>query len=165
MVKSSGHDYLGRSIGPGALSIWVHHMNNITYHQDRFRLTGSNKVIEGDAVSCGGGTPMYELFKATDVHGTTVVGGMSKSVAVGGYLSGGGHSPLSTDYGLGADNVLEMEVVTAAGELLVVNEDQNPDLFWALRGVSRPPAQEKGVGKLTGSREAVQHSASSRPSP
>lgn len=65
-----------------------------------------------------------------------MVGGTSKSVSVGGYLTGGGHSILSPRYGLGADNVLELEVVTPMGDILTANECQNEDLFWAMRGVS-----------------------------
>jgi FAD/FMN-containing dehydrogenase len=114
----------------------VHHLNDITFHKDKFKLTGSKTVIKGHAVTCGGGTSMYDLYKVTDGHGATVVGGMAKSVSVGGYLTGGGHSQLSPDYGLAVDQVLEMEVVTPRGKILTVNEDRHPDLFWALRGVS-----------------------------
>lgn len=135
-MKASGHDFHGRSIAPGSLSIYVHHMDKTTYHKDEFKLTDSDTVIEGDAISCGGGTEMYDLYKATAEHGTVVVGGMAKSVSVGGYLTGGGHSLLSPSYGLGVDNVLEIELVTPDGQILTVNEDRHPDLFWALRGVS-----------------------------
>lgn len=54
--------------------------------------------------------------------------------AAGGWLQGGGHSSLSPRYGLGVDNVLEIEIVTADGILRTVNEYNSPDLFWALRG-------------------------------
>lgn len=79
---------------------------------------------------------MYDVYKATDAHNTTVTGGGAKSVTLGGYITGGGHSALSQAFGLAADNVLQMEVVTPKGDILTVNEDQHPDLFWALRGVS-----------------------------
>jgi FAD/FMN-containing dehydrogenase len=59
---------------------------------------------------------------------------MSADISIGGYLTGGGHSPLSATYGLAVDQVLEMEVVTARGDILTVNECQYSDLFWALRG-------------------------------
>lgn len=136
IVKSSGHDFLGRSVAPGSLSIWVHHMNNVEYHEGSFQLTDSDTVIDGDAITCGGGTDMYTLYETTDEHGTVVVGGGGKSVSVGGYLSGGGHGLLSPEFGLAVDNVLEIEVVTPKGDILVVNEDNHADLFWALRGVS-----------------------------
>ncbi|CAH0028356.1 unnamed protein product [Clonostachys rhizophaga] len=134
VIKSTGHDYLGRSIAPGALSVWTHHLNDITYHKKEFKLAGLGKVIEGDAVTAGGGTEMLVIYEACAAHDTTVVGGSARSVGVTGHFSSGGHSILSPRYGLAADNVLEMEVVTAAGEILTVNEDQNQDLFWALRG-------------------------------
>lgn len=53
---------------------------------------------------------------------------------MGGFLFGGGHSPLSSMYGLAADQVLSMEVVTANGRFVTASETSNPDLFWALRG-------------------------------
>lgn len=132
---ASGHDFLGRSIAPGSLSIWMHHMNNVEYHEGQFQLTDSDTVIDGDAISCGGGTNMYSLYTTAGEHGTAIVGGGAKTVSVGGYLSGGGHGMLSPEFGLAVDNVLEIEVVTPKGEFLVVNEDNHPDLFWALRGV------------------------------
>ncbi|PHH88982.1 hypothetical protein CDD83_6788 [Cordyceps sp. RAO-2017] len=67
-------------------------------------------------------------------YNQTIVGGAGKTVGVTGYMSGGGHSVLSPRFGLAADNVLELDVVTAAGEFLTVNEDRHPDLFWAMRG-------------------------------
>ena len=54
--------------------------------------------------------------------------------AAGGYLQGGGHSPMSPMFGLTVDNVLEIDVVLANGTLLTTNACTNPDLFWALRG-------------------------------
>lgn len=79
---------------------------------------------------------MEQIYLESSKVNQTIVGGMDLTVSVGGFLTGGGHSPLSATYGLGADQVLEIEVVTAAGEILTVNECQNSDLFWALRGVS-----------------------------
>lgn len=71
-----------------------------------------------------------------------MVGGNFKSVSVGGYLSNGGHGLLSAKYGLGADMVLEITLVTANGEAIVANECQNQEYFWAMRGVS-PLRSEK----------------------
>lgn len=68
-----------------------------------------------------------------------IVGGASTTVSVGGYLSGGGHSALSPLYGMGADNVIEIEAVTADGKIVIANECTNPDLFWAMRGVRLAP--------------------------
>ena len=65
-----------------------------------------------------------------------VVGGAEPSVGVGGYMTGGGHSPLGVKFGLAVDNVLEMEVVLPLGEVTTANECQNSDIFWAMKGVS-----------------------------
>jgi FAD/FMN-containing dehydrogenase len=111
-------------------------MNNITYHPQNFTLGGSGKTIEANAVTVGGGAQMYDIYKATAQFNQTVVGGGGKTVGIGGYVTGGGHSILAPTYGLAADNVLEMEVVTPMGDIVTVNEDQYSDLFWALRGVS-----------------------------
>jgi hypothetical protein len=54
--------------------------------------------------------------------------------AGGGWALGGGHGPMSNSYGLGADNILEMEVVLPSGEIIITNSASYPDLFWAMRG-------------------------------
>lgn len=64
-----------------------------------------------------------------------VVGGEGLTVGyTGGYLQGGGHSPLSSILGMGADHVLEIEVVTGDGRFVTASSSQNSDLFWAIRG-------------------------------
>jgi FAD/FMN-containing dehydrogenase len=52
----------------------------------------------------------------------------------GGFIQGGGHGPLSSLYGLAADDALEFEVITTTGKVLTASPSQNVDLFWALRG-------------------------------
>lgn len=138
-MKASGHDYLGRSIAPGSLSIWTHYLNAIAIHEDEFKLDGSDTVIPGTAVTVGAGAQMYDIYTATDAINRTIVGGGGKSVAVGGFVTGGGHSVLAPRYGLAADQVLQMEMVTPSGEIITVNENQHPDLFWAMCGVSVRP--------------------------
>uniref|UniRef100_L2FGL7 FAD binding domain-containing protein n=1 Tax=Colletotrichum fructicola (strain Nara gc5) TaxID=1213859 RepID=L2FGL7_COLFN len=56
------------------------------------------------------------------------------TVGVGGFTPGGGHSLLGPRYGMAADNVLQMEIVSPKGEIMTINEAQNTDLFWAMRG-------------------------------
>jgi hypothetical protein len=53
---------------------------------------------------------------------------------MGGYIQGGGHSPMSSVYGTGSDQVLAFEVVTSDGQFITADAEQNTDLFWALRG-------------------------------
>ncbi|KAI8632863.1 FAD-binding domain-containing protein [Xylariaceae sp. FL1651] len=133
VVKSSGHDYQGRSQAPGALSIWVHHMQDRKTH-DSFKPKGCNFTIETTAVTVGGGAQLGTLYEELDKINQTIVGGGSKTVSVGGYITGGGHSILAPHYGMAADQVLEVEVVTPEGDIVLANECQNEDLFWAMRG-------------------------------
>ncbi|KAL1922720.1 uncharacterized protein VTP21DRAFT_9096 [Calcarisporiella thermophila] len=131
-VKNTGHDFLGRSTAPGSLSIWTHHLKNITFHES-FDASGCTKGVS--AVTLGAGVEWGEAYEAVSKHNMEIVGGQSFTVgAAGGYAQGGGHSPLGPKYGMRPDNVLQMEVVTADGELRIANACQNKDLFWALCG-------------------------------
>jgi FAD/FMN-containing dehydrogenase len=111
-------------------------MQSVKTHPDGFKPKGCRNTIPGTAVTVGVGAQMHMLFTYLNTLNQTVIGGSGKTVGLGGYITGGGHSPLSPRYGLAADNVLEMEVVTPAGEIVTVNECRYPDLFWALRGAS-----------------------------
>ncbi|KAF7375909.1 FAD-binding domain-containing protein [Mycena sanguinolenta] len=77
-------------------------------------------------------TDLYDLANRSDI---VVVGGTGQTVSsAGGYLMGGGHSPLSRHYGLAVDNVLQFVLVDASGSEVIANAYRNPDLFWSLRG-------------------------------
>ncbi|KAM0283509.1 hypothetical protein ACHAQH_002460 [Verticillium albo-atrum] len=134
VVKNTGHDYLGRSIAPGALSIWTHHLKGITYHADKFKPDGCDTKTSGSAITAGGGVQVYDAYLAAAKHNHTIVGGGGRSVGLGGYITGGGHSILSAKHGLAADQVLQVEVVTPDGDIMTVNECQHSNLFWAIRG-------------------------------
>ncbi|KAL1873923.1 hypothetical protein Daus18300_003795 [Diaporthe australafricana] len=86
------------------------------------------------AVTVGGGMLMKDILDALQDKGLTAVSGASPDVAIGGYLTGGGHSVLSATQGLAADNVVQVEMVTPQGDIVTANECQNSDLFWAVRG-------------------------------
>lgn len=135
IVKGTGHDYLGRSAAPNSLSIWTHHISGLSF-QDGFQPKGCKFSIDGPAVTAAAGTQMLEIDYEAHLRNLTIVGGGAGTVGVGGYLTGGGHSALSSTYGMAADQVLEMEIVSPGGEILTINECQNSDLFWAMRGVS-----------------------------
>lgn len=136
VVKNTGHDFLGRSAGRGAFVVWTHNMKNITYDA-QFTPQGAPPNETYQALTVGAGVQWYEAYDTANQNGRMMVGGLSLGGSVGaggGWLQGGGHSALSPTYGLGVDNAIEMSVVTSTGAYLTVNNDQYPDLFWALRG-------------------------------
>jgi FAD/FMN-containing dehydrogenase len=81
-----------------------------------------------------GGVLWRELNDAAAKHGLAVTGGAVSGTGIAGYTLGGGLGWLMAKYGLAADNLLAVELVTAAGEVLEVDAGSHPDLFWALRG-------------------------------
>ncbi|RDA92316.1 hypothetical protein CP533_3265 [Ophiocordyceps camponoti-saundersi (nom. inval.)] len=130
VVKNTGHDYQGRSSGAGALSIWTHNLQQLRHMPD-FVLGG----FAGQALHVGAGVQTRAIAEAAEEHGASVVGGMCASVGyAGGYFAGGGHSPLSGLFGLAADHVLAINVVTPDGRFTTATADRNADLYWALRG-------------------------------
>lgn len=128
-IKNTGHDFLGRSTGRGALALWTHHLKDITF----LNYTSAHYI--GPAVRLGAGVQGSEAYEAAKKRGLRVAGGDCRSVGLaGGWTQGGGHGHLGSLYGLGADNTLEFEVVTVAGEHLIVSRTQHADFFWALSG-------------------------------
>ena len=89
---------------------------------------------EGRTVRVGGGCTWGEVDAATNEHGLATPSGIISTTGVGGLTLGGGLGHLTRQCGLAIDNLLEAEVVLANGELVTANAEQNPDLFWALRG-------------------------------
>ena len=93
------------------------------------------QVNEDDqTVKVGGGNVWAEVDQATHAYGLAIPAGIISTTGVGGLTLGGGVGHLSRKYGLTIDNLLEAEMVLADGSLVITNKDQNPDLFWAIRG-------------------------------
>jgi|tagenome__1003787_1003787.scaffolds.fasta_scaffold20982131_4 FAD/FMN-containing dehydrogenase len=82
----------------------------------------------------GAGARVGALTAAAAPHGLATVQGSTGSVGVGGFVSGGGLGVMSRTFGLAADHVVSMDVVTADGTLRTVDATHDADLFWALRG-------------------------------
>jgi len=101
-----------------------------------FNPQGCGYSIDTAAITAAAGVQMMEIDYEASLRNLTIVSGGAGTVGLGGYLTGGGHGALSLTYGLAADQVLEIEMVTPGGEILTVNECQHKDLFWAMRGVS-----------------------------
>lgn len=117
-IRNTGHDFLGRSSAPDSLQIFTHRLKNITKVDDFVPENGNGS--EGPAVTIGAGVQLAELYKTLDAMNVVVVAGFANTVgAAGGYIQGGGHSPLGTWAGMSADNALEFKVVTADVRVLL----------------------------------------------
>ncbi|KDQ27404.1 hypothetical protein PLEOSDRAFT_1104095 [Pleurotus ostreatus PC15] len=90
----------------------------------------------GETLSIAPGLIWGEVYAFLKPHGLHTVGARSPGVGVGGFLLGGGVSFLSTEHGLGSDNVLDYEVVLSNGSIVHANKAERSDLFWALKGGS-----------------------------
>lgn len=135
VIKGGGHSYFGNSNRAGSLLIWTHEMRQIELH-DAFRPAGAPASEPAvPAVTVGAGCLWGEIYRKVSVgHGRYVQGGGCLTVGVGGFVQGGGFGSLSKQFGTGAANLLEAEVVTADGRIRTVNAWNDPELFFALRG-------------------------------
>ncbi|RGP69685.1 putative isoamyl alcohol oxidase [Fusarium sporotrichioides] len=130
VVRNTAHDYFGRSTGAGSLAIWTHHMKKQEVIQ-----RWSDSLYTGPALKLGAGVQGYDSVEFAHDNGLTSVPGECPTVGLAGFTLGGGHSPLSTSFGMGADNALEYEVVTADGHIITATAtNQHKDLYWAMSG-------------------------------
>ncbi|KJA21009.1 hypothetical protein HYPSUDRAFT_188119 [Hypholoma sublateritium FD-334 SS-4] len=133
VIKNSGHDFIGRSSGPGALALWTQGLKRIKLER-QFVPVGCLSAPT-TAITIGAGQHFSAIYDFARENNVTFVGGADPSVgASGGWVMGGGHSALSPALGLGVDRVLQFKIVTADGKYRTVNKCQDSDLFFALRG-------------------------------
>ena len=121
-VKSGGHSGVGHSVSNGGIMLDLHEIRGIDVDP------------AGRTVWAGAGLTAVEVTKATHEHGLAVGFGDTGSVGIGGITTGGGVGYLSRKFGLTIDSLLAAEVVTADGQVRIVDADNEPDLFWAIRG-------------------------------
>ena len=121
-VRGGGHGVAGLAVTDGGLMIDLAPMKGIKV--DARRRT----------VWAQGGVTWKEFNRAAAACGLATTGGVVSSTGIAGLTLGGGEGWLMGKYGLTIDNLLAVEIVTAAGEVLTASAEQNADLFWALRG-------------------------------
>ena len=121
-VRGGGHSWPGKSVCDGGMMIDLADM----------------QAVDVDTVSrrahTQGGALLGHLDTAALKHGMVTTAGVVSHTGVGGYTLGGGFGRLNRKYGLTIDNLAAADIVTADGTLRTVSAEQEPDLFWAIRG-------------------------------
>ena len=123
-VRGGGHSAPGYATCDDGIVIDLQPMNKVEVDPDA-------KTARAEA-----GTTWGEFDAATQEHGLAVTGGRFSTTGIAGLTLGSGSGWLERKCGLTADNLISAEVVTAAGERVTASADENPDLFWGLRGGS-----------------------------
>ncbi len=120
-VRGGGHDPAGRALCEG-LVIDLPGMNTVEAY------------LENCTARIGGGVRASHVARKTDPLGLAAVTGAVGAVGMAGLTLGGGYGPLIGRFGLALDNLLAAEVVLPDGRVVVAKADNEPELFWALRG-------------------------------
>src|SRR5438477_3611061 len=121
-VRGGGHNVAGRATIDGGLMIDLAPMKGI-YVDPAAR-----------TVRAQGGVTWAEFNRETQLHELAVTGGVVSTTGIAGLTLGGGLGWLMGKHGLALDNLRAVELVTADGKVLRASKQDEPDLFWALRG-------------------------------
>lgn len=121
-VRGGGHSWPGKSVCDGGLMIDLADMNTVTANPENRRAYAQ------------GGALLNALDSASLPHGLVTTAGVVSHTGVGGFTLGGGFGRLNRKFGLAIDNLVSAELVTADGQIRTVSAEQEPDLFWAIRG-------------------------------
>jgi FAD/FMN-containing dehydrogenase len=121
-VRGGGHAVAGHAVCDGGVMI------------DLSLMKGIRVDPVARTARAAGGVLWSELDVATQAVGLATTGGIVSHTGIGGLTLGGGLGHLMRKHGLTADNLLAVDLVTADGERLRVDEDSEPELLWGLRG-------------------------------
>ena len=121
-VRGGGHSWPGKSVCDDGIMIDLSPMNTVTANRESAR------------AHARGGALLNALDTAALEHGMITTAGVVSHTGVGGFTLGGGFGRLNRKYGLTIDNLKSAEIVTADGEVRRVSDENEPDLFWAIRG-------------------------------
>ena len=122
-VRGGGHSGMGHSTNNGGIVLDMQHYKAVSI-QDK----------EAHIVRVGGGALWGEVANQIADDNLVISAGDTASVGVGGLTVGGGIGIMVRKYGLAIDQLVGAEIVTANGKTLTINDHENSDLFWAIRG-------------------------------
>ena len=121
-VRGGGHSIAGKAICDDGLMIDLSAMKGI-------RVDPATSTVRAEP-----GLTIGEFDRETQAFGLATTMGVISTTGIAGLTLGGGMGWLIGKHGLACDNVIAMDVVTADGRLLKASEQENPDLFWGMRG-------------------------------
>ena len=121
-VKGGGHSFPGKSTCDGGMMI------------DLSLMHGVEIDVDARTARVAGGALLGHLDAAALQHDLVTTAGVVSHTGVGGFTLGGGMGRTDRLHGLAIDNLLAATIVTASGDILHVSDEENPDLFWAIRG-------------------------------
>jgi len=121
-VKCGGHSPSGKSTCQGGMQL------------DLSTFRGARVDLPAKTCHVAGGSHLVDLDHESMAHGLVTTTGTVSHTGVGGLTTGGGFGRLARRYGLALDNVKSVDVVTANGQLMHADAQQNPDLYWGVRG-------------------------------
>ncbi|MBA3736343.1 MAG: FAD-binding oxidoreductase, partial [Actinobacteria bacterium] len=121
-IRGGGHGVAGHCIGDGSVAVDLRLMRQVVVDPEK------------KTAICGGGALWDDLDPPCQVHGLATPGGTFGDTGVAGLTLGGGLGHLSPAFGLTLDNLLSATVVIADGAVVPAGENENRELFWAIRG-------------------------------
>jgi FAD/FMN-containing dehydrogenase len=121
-VRGGGHGVAGTGVTEGGIVVDLRRMNSVQIDP------------QARTARVGGGALWADLDGACQPHGLATTGGRVSTTGIAGLTLGGGSGWLERKYGLACDSLLSVELVTADGKVVIADETNNTDLFWALHG-------------------------------
>jgi len=121
-IRAGAHNVAGHAVADGALMLDLSLMRGVRVDPDRHRAR-----VEG-------GATWGDVDRETQVFGLATPGGLISDTGVAGLTLAGGVGWLRTRYGLCIDNLVSADIVTADGRVVTADADENPELYWAIRG-------------------------------
>lgn len=121
-IRGAGHNIAGNAVCDGGMMIDLSTLKKV-------RVDSKARRAYVDP-----GATLHDLDEAIQAHGLATPVGINSTTGIAGLTLGGGFGWLTRKYGFTIDNLISAEVVTASGEKKTASNQENPDLFWAIRG-------------------------------